>query len=229
VLLVLAILAGGAYWVIFGPNRPIDDGGEPAAGVRTVKDGFVSVYVLDAGPGKVALMDAGNDKLGKAILAELTRRGLGPHAVTAIFLTHGHPDHTAACKQFPEATVYVMEGEAEVVGDACKIGHVLHDGETVTLNDLRVEAFSVPGHTPGSAVYLSRGVLFFGDSAGGGKDGKMMPAVRWTSKNPAQNVAALKALAARLEPRAGEIKGLAFAHSGPLPGFAPLHNFTSAN
>jgi hypothetical protein len=52
-----------------------------------------------------------------------------------------------------------------------------------------------------------------------------MPAVRLFSKDPAQNVASLKALEARLRPRAGEVKALAFAHSGPLDGFAPFTDF----
>src|SRR5580704_17940696 len=92
-LLVLVLAAGGVFYSAFVHNRPIEDGGEPASGVRTVKYSFVSVYVLDAGNGKVALIDAGNDKSGKAILAELQRRGLTAAAVAAIFLTHGHPDH----------------------------------------------------------------------------------------------------------------------------------------
>ena len=35
----------------------------------------------------------------------------------------------------------------------------------------------------------------------------------------------LKKLAARLEPRAAEIKTLEFAHTGTLSGFAPLQAF----
>jgi glyoxylase-like metal-dependent hydrolase (beta-lactamase superfamily II) len=87
----------------------------------------------------------------------------------------------------------------------------------------------VPGHTPGSAVYLARGVLFFGDSAGASKDGAMMKAVRLFSKDSGRNVASLKALAARLQPRSPEIKILAFAHTGPLAGFQPLAAFASSH
>jgi hydroxyacylglutathione hydrolase len=92
---------------------------------------------------------------------------------------------------------------------------------------MRVETFAVPGHTPGSAAYLARGVLFFGDSAGASKDGEVMKAVRLFSKDSGQNVASLKSLEARLQPRAAEVKVLAFAHTGPLPGFAPLAAFAA--
>jgi hypothetical protein len=71
-------------------------------------------------------------------------------------------------------------------------------------------------------------VLFFGDSAGGSKDGRVMPAVRFFSKNPDQNIASLKALVARMQPRASEVEVLAFAHSGPLDGFLPLTTFASS-
>ncbi|MGH7435561.1 MAG: hypothetical protein ACRENE_07785, partial [Polyangiaceae bacterium] len=86
-----------------------------------------------------------------------------------------------------------------------------------------------PGHTPGSAVYLARGVLFFGDSAGASKTGEVMRAVRWFSKDPAQNVASLKALYERLLPRQAEIKVLAFGHTGSLAGLDPLGSFAKAH
>lgn len=49
------------------------------------------------------------------------------------------------------------------------------------------------------------------------------------SKDSSQNVASLKALTARLSPRAAEVKELAFAHSDPLDGFAPLAAFAATN
>jgi len=229
VVLLLAVAVAGAWYSAFGSNSPIVDGQQVAAGVETVKDGFVSVFLLDAGPGKVALVDAGADKSGKAILAALARRGLAPGSVAAIFLTHGHGDHTAACKIFPDAQVYAMDNEVALVGDAARVTHPLQDGDASSVGDLRVETFAVPGHTPGSAVYLARGVLFFGDSAGASKDGVMMKAVRLFSKDSGQNVASLKALEARLLPRAADIKALAFAHTGPLSGFQPFVDFARSH
>jgi hydroxyacylglutathione hydrolase len=223
-VLVLVALAGVAWYSAFGGNSAIVDG-ELVPGARTVKDGFVSAVMLDAGAGKVALIDAGNDATGKALLAALTARGLGPDAVAAIFLTHGDGDHTAGCKVFPGAQVYALADDVALVGDAAKAVHALHDGEITRVGDLRVETFAVPGHTPGSAVYLADGVLFFGDSAGASTEGKVTKAVRLFSKDSALNVASLKALTIRLRPRSGEIKELAFAHTGPLQGFAPLEAF----
>jgi hydroxyacylglutathione hydrolase len=229
VVVLLIIAAASAWYSAFGDNSAIVDGQQLAPGVETVKDGFVSVFVVDAGPGKVALVDAGRDSSGKAILAALARRGLTPGSVAAIFLTHGHGDHTAACKLFPDAQVYALESDVALIGGAAKVTHPLKDGDVSDVGDLRVETFAVPGHTPGSAVYLARGVLFFGDSAGASKDGAMMKAVRLFSKDSGQNVASLKLLATRLQPRSLEIKTLAFAHTGPLVGFPPLATFASSH
>jgi glyoxylase-like metal-dependent hydrolase (beta-lactamase superfamily II) len=225
-VLLLVVAAFSAWYSAFGSNSAIVDG-QLVPGVETVKDGFVSLFMIDVGPGKVALVDAGKDGSGKAVLAALARRGLTAGSVVAIFLTHGHGDHTAGCKLFPEAQVYALESDVALVGDAAKVTHPLKDGEVTDIGDLRVETFAVPGHTPGSAVYFARGVLFFGDSAGASKDGAMMKAVRLFSKDSGQNVASLKKLTTRLQPRAAEIKMLAFAHTGPLVGFQPLSTFAS--
>jgi glyoxylase-like metal-dependent hydrolase (beta-lactamase superfamily II) len=227
VFLVLALGVGAVLYVAFGRNRPILDGQTLAPGVETVKDGFVSAFVLDAAPGQVALIDCGNDRHGKALLAALQRRGLSPSSVVAIFLTHGHPDHVAGCGLFPGAQVYAMQEELPLLADKVRVTHPLRDGEVTGVGLLKVEAFATPGHTPGSAVYLADGVLFFGDSAGGSKDGTLMPAVRLFSNAPGQNVASLRALAARLQPRAQEVRVLAFAHSGPLDGLEPLSRFAA--
>jgi glyoxylase-like metal-dependent hydrolase (beta-lactamase superfamily II) len=228
-LLVLAAAVGLLGYSIFGTTSRIVDGQFVADGVQQVKDGFVSVFVIDAGPGKVALVDAGNDKSGTALLKALGKRGLSPASVAAIFLTHGHPDHTAGCKLFPDAQVYALEAEVPLIGDFAKVTHTLRDGEITSVGDLRVETFAVPGHTSGSAVYLARGVLFFGDSASASKDGEVSAPPRIFTKDPAQNVASLKALSARLQPRAADVKVLAFAHSGPLAGLAPLAAFASTH
>ena len=67
-LLVIAVVALIA--VTFLGRRSITDGVE-TNGVHIVKDGMVSVAVVPVAQGQVALIDAGNDKSGQAILAEL--------------------------------------------------------------------------------------------------------------------------------------------------------------
>jgi hydroxyacylglutathione hydrolase len=241
-VLVLAVVLVGV--VTFGGMPDIPDGRDLGGGTRVIKDGFVSLFVLDAGDGAVALVDAGNDPDGEAILSELGRRGLGPDAVKAIFLTHGHADHVAAVRLFPGAQVMALaedvdlaEGRARGKGPLPKmvpapkrnvrVSKTLKDNETVHVGTLTVKVLAIPGHTGGSAAYLARGTLFLGDSADAQKDGRV-DAAKWLFSDDAQqNRASLKALAARLAPRASEIKTLAFSHSGVLVGFEPLAEFAA--
>jgi glyoxylase-like metal-dependent hydrolase (beta-lactamase superfamily II) len=244
-LAVLVLVPVGFLVATFAGNPELKDGLEPASGVRLVKDGYVALFMLEAGAGQVALIDAGNDPEGKVILAELKRRGLTPDAVKTIFLTHGHPDHTAACALFPQAQVLALAEDAPLAEGKVRgkspvarvapmperhvtVNHLLKDGETVQVGNLQVRVFALPGHTPGSAAYLAHGVLFFGDSADARKDGTLAPAKFIFSDDTEQNRASLVALAARLGPEAGQVKALAFAHTGTLPGFGPLQAFANA-
>jgi len=242
-ILVVATL-GVLLYLSFSGNLPITDG-ERLDGVEVVKDGIVSAYVLDVGDKSVALVDASNDRQAKAIVLALARRNLGPGAVQAIFLTHGDRDHTAGALAFPQAQVMVLEpdvglaegrearGIFKLAGThptGMKITRALHDGETVTVGDVPVRVFAVPGHTKGSAAFLARGVLFMGDSAESTKEGKLAPGKRLTSESPEQNRASLRQLATRLLPMSAEIKAIAPAHSGVLTkGLAPLTEFAATS
>ncbi|HEX3775959.1 MAG TPA: MBL fold metallo-hydrolase [Polyangiaceae bacterium] len=239
-VLVLAIF--GVFYSAFGGNAPIVDGAEPAPGVRILKDGVVSIGVIDAGNDKLLLIDAGNDASGKPLLAELARRKLTSDAVSAIFLTHGHPDHTAGVHLFPKADVYALEPDVALAegragshgpvtqlfsphSNGTKITHPLHDGDAISVGDATVRVFGVPGHTAGSAAYLVRNVLFLGDSAGLKTSGKLAGAPWAFSDDSAQNHASLKALADRLRPEQIHIVAIAPAHTA-TGTFDPLAQYT---
>jgi glyoxylase-like metal-dependent hydrolase (beta-lactamase superfamily II) len=250
ILKILGLLAGALVltlgillFVTFSGGMPIQDG-QRLDGVEVVKDGFVSAFIVDIDEHSVLLVDAGNDKQAKPILAALARRQLDPEAVKAILLTHGDRDHTAGVLAFPSAEVMALapdvalaEGRAargifrwfgSPKPNGIKVTRALHDGETITLGSLTVQVFAVPGHTTGSAAFLTRSVLFMGDSAEATKEGKLAPGRRLFTDNPAQNRAALRQLAVRLQPSAAEIKAIACAHSGVLTqGLAPLVEFAA--
>jgi len=242
-LLVVVLVIAAAFWfMVLAKLSPIV-ASAPVAGVGVVKDGMVAVGMLDVGDRKVVLIDAGNDAAGKAVLSALSQQGLGASAVAAIFLTHGHPDHTAGCHLFPKAEIYALqadvalvEGQQDSHGPLTRfmghkptgihVTHALHGGEVVKVGSKTIRVFAVPGHTPGSAAYLVANYLFLGDSANITSWGELVGALWPMSDDTALNHASLKALANTLRPEGGSILAVVPAHSGmgtfhALSAFAP--------
>jgi glyoxylase-like metal-dependent hydrolase (beta-lactamase superfamily II) len=242
VLAVVFVLAGIVFAAFHG-LAPIQDG-QKLDGVQVVKDGIVSCYLVDLGEREVALVDACNDKAATAVLAALTKRGLGPEAVKAIFLSHGDRDHIAGALAFPKAQVMLLAPDVALAegreirafkwllspkDTGVRVTRALADGDVVDLSGVAIRVFAVPGHTKGSAAFLARGVLFMGDSAEATSEGAMAPAKRLTSDDPALNRASLARLAERLAPSAADVKAIAPAHSGVLSkGLGPLTDFARA-
>lgn len=238
VVAIPASLIGSAFL----DASPIADGLELEGTVRIVKDGYVAIGVIDLGDGKVALVDTGNDPSGRALLAELRRRDLGPEAVSDVLFTHGHSDHIAGSHLFPSASFYALEPDVALAeGRAApksplgkltgappskvKITRPLDDGETLVLGKRTVRVFGVPGHTAGSAAYLVDGVLFVGDSASATTEGRIMPAAWFFSEDTTQNRRSLKDLAERLDAANIDVKAIVPAHSGVVKGLSPLLTF----
>ena len=243
-LIVVAIVA--LLGATFMGRQSITDGAD-ANGIRIVKDGIVSVAVVPVSESEVALVDAGNDKSATAILAELSRRHLGPDAVTTILITHGHPDHTGGVAMFPKAQVVsletekaLVEGRAGAKGPLTRLFPVrptgitvtktVADGETLMLGPHRVRVFAVPGHTEGSAAYLVDDVLFMGDAADTKSDGTVIGSPWVFSDSQPQDRASLIALDERLARDNVPVKIIAFAHSGLFAnGRAPLDAYAAGS
>jgi glyoxylase-like metal-dependent hydrolase (beta-lactamase superfamily II) len=210
--------------------------------IHVVKDGYVTANVLDIGDGHVALIDAGDDKTGKALLAELAEMKVAPSAVTAILLTHGHPDHVAAAPLFANAKVYVLgpdialaEGREGAHGPITQLMPVrqtnvhveraLRDGEVLQLGNRAVHVLAIPGHTAGSAAFWVDGNLFLGDSAAANADGTLAAAPLVFTDDADKNRQSIKGLAARLQAEHLDVKMLLPAHTGRLEGIKPLLDF----
>lgn len=67
------------------------------SGVHRVPDGLVNWYLVEEGD-EVALIDAGWPRSWPHIEAALSSIGRSPGEVTAIVLTHAHPDHLGAAE-----------------------------------------------------------------------------------------------------------------------------------
>lgn len=247
VLLTLLLTLVVAVWFIMRGMHPLENGQRLAEGrIETIADGFIGCYIVDLSNGKLALVDAGFDPEGKAIIDALEQRGQAEEEVVAIFLTHGHGDHIAGALRFPNASVYALSSEIDLVegrrvaGSPFASGRVpeptgvevdraLSDGDVFVVEQTRIEVFAVPGHTLGSAVYLIHGVLFMGDSAAAHAGGGITGAPPVFSTDRSMNRIALIELAERLSPRKNEILSMAFGHQAPLPGLTPLLEWADAN
>jgi len=241
VVLLVIVAVVGLFAVTFMGRKSLVDGYEINR-VRVIADGFAGIGVIRLDDGRVALVDAGNDAAGEAILAELERRQLGPDAVAAVLITHGHGDHIAAIGRFSRAAVMALDAEVPLVEGRAggrgplprllpvrptgvTVTRALRDGEVVTLGGVPIRVYAVPGHTAGSAAYYVDGVLLVGDSADVTSDGTLQGAPWLFSDNQAENRASLARLEQRVVADGLDVKAIVPAHSGAAEGLVALTNF----
>ncbi len=113
-------------------------GDRVASSVCLIRDGDALIV---ADPGMVASR--------AAILDPLRALGVAPEAVSTVFLSHHHPDHTMNVALFPNAEV--VDFWARYRDDVW----LDHDGDGYRLSP-RTELWLTPGHTPQDASLIVR-------------------------------------------------------------------------
>jgi glyoxylase-like metal-dependent hydrolase (beta-lactamase superfamily II) len=230
VIVATLISAFVLYQTTFGPIAPPPkELASLAAGsdVLVVPDGYVLAFLVPTGEGRAVLVDCANDVEAKAIKAALEKHKL---TLEAILVTHGHVDHVGGCNALG-APVHALAAEVPYVkGDKAHAGPIpamagahglnvnvaraLNDGEQLTFGAKTFTVHAVPGHTPGSAVFVVDDVAFFGDAASFSKDNTIIGPPFIFSDDVKQGVASLHALAPKL--RAANVKTYAFSHSAAM-------------
>lgn len=88
--------------------------------------------------------------------------------IQAVLTTHGHPDHLQALDAVLEALpVPFLLHPADhrmAARAASAVPEPLADGQVIEIGETSLLTMHTPGHTPGSACFLSPGVLFSGDT-----------------------------------------------------------------
>ena len=125
-----------------------------------------------------AVIDPGGD--AGRVTAAAAETGCSP---CAIFLTHGHYDHTGAVaelrKVWPEIPVYLNRRDR--CGDDPYLAQLFppipdaadyDEGDALRVGGLTVEVLATPGHSEGSVTLRCGGVLFCGDTLFAGSCGR---------------------------------------------------------
>ncbi|HEX6160160.1 MAG TPA: MBL fold metallo-hydrolase [Thermoanaerobaculia bacterium] len=103
--------------------------------------------VLDPGP----LIDAHIEAIRNAL-----------PKLTTILITHRHGDHAPAAVPLKERTGAKIIAPPGVLDE---VDQRVHGGETLTIEDVRIEVIATPGHTSEHVCYLTAGGdLFTGDT-----------------------------------------------------------------
>ena len=133
--------------------------------------------VMDEDSGKGAVIDPGG--AAEAISNAIRQMGM---TLEAIFLTHGHYDHTGAVlelkKEFPEIPVYLHAADAvqtqKVDSLMPAIGETkpYDEGDEISIGSMKFRVLYTPGHTAGSVTLDAGEVLFTGDTMFAGSCGR---------------------------------------------------------
>jgi glyoxylase-like metal-dependent hydrolase (beta-lactamase superfamily II) len=222
VVIILAALGGGAAVAIRAGRGKVDG---PMAlkpdFVGATNAMNIGLFAARTAPGPhVIVFDAGLDPQGRPIDVLLAALGASRDDVTDVFLTHGHPDHIAGVAVLPKAHVHIgapdvplaagqiqaqallpmvfgkLVGNPPVTANAPMSGPIsfpVGGGDASKV----VKAIPVPGHTPGSYVFLYDGVLIAGDIMQL-KQGRLDTTMRLADPNPAQNKASIISLKQQL-------------------------------
>ncbi len=233
-LAIIVVVLGGGAVVAFRIAR-----GRPSVpeqvkpDVIAISSAGAYLYAARAGQ-KVILFDAGADPEGRGIDVALSGLHAARSDVSDLFLTHGHPDHTAGAAglgsvkvHLGEADVPVAEGRVQQDKLVVRLIAKAQAVPPVTVNQpLKgvaavdvgggkiVKAIPVPGHTMGSYVFLYDGVLFVGDTMTF-KQGRLDRGPSLFDTDGEQLKASVRALKSQLT--GAEINAVCAGHGGCTP------------
>jgi glyoxylase-like metal-dependent hydrolase (beta-lactamase superfamily II) len=240
IAIVLAALGGGAAVAVRAGRGKVDAPTTLKPDFVAVTNAMgIGLYAARAAPGAhVVVFDAGLDPQGRPIDALLGALHASRDDVTDLFLTHGHPDHVAGVPALAKARIHLgaadiplaaqqiqpdalvpmlfgkLVGNPPVTANAPLTGPVSFPVGAAGDATKVVKAFPVPGHTPGSFVFLYDGVLVSGDIMVY-KQGRLDTTMRLTDAHPEMNRAAIVSLKEQLANETVDI--VCTAHGGCTP------------
>ena len=137
-------------------------------------------FVVYNDQNQAAIIDPGAN--GAQIVDAVQKDG---KEITMVLLTHGHFDHIGGVHEIQEKAnckVYIHEQDQELLQDPSKnlsklfqqvisknftsaeADVLLKDGDTIPFGEITFHVMHTPGHSRGSCMYLTDGVIFSGDT-----------------------------------------------------------------
>lgn len=206
--------------------------------VAVTNAGFNTLFAARVAPGPhVVVFDTSLDPQARPVDALLGALHASRDDITDVFLTHGHYDHVAGAAVLTKAKLHLGAGDValaagQVNPDALLpmlLGKLLAT-PPVTINapmtgaaafDVgstdpakTVKAFPVPGHTPGSFVFLYDGILVAGDTMMF-KEGRLVPPPRVFDPHHVESTASVLSLKQQLANETIDV--VCTAHGGCTP------------
>lgn len=173
IMIVLSGLYGFQMMSETKKMRP-NDTKEIVAGIYTIRDDYVNMYLIKTADRYVAIDMATNPN---NVAKEMAKLNIAPEKVSAVLLTHTDYDHIGAIKLFKNAHIYISTAEEQMInGKTARSAFImknklngayqkLEDNQVVDIAGLKVRGISTPGHTPGSMCYIINDrYLFTGDT-----------------------------------------------------------------
>ncbi len=122
------------------------------------------------------LLNTGMPPSGELIETSIRKLGFKPEDVKLLLTCHAHIDHVgglAYLKRVTGAQVVALDAEVELIQsggktdfnygsvadfqfEPVKVDRVIHDGDTVTLGDVTLQALKTAGHTRGSTTWVTQ-------------------------------------------------------------------------
>ena len=126
---------------------------------------LTTMYILE-GDNQAMLIDTGTKcKSLDKIVREITQKPL------TVVLTHNHRDHAGNIHYFEQ--VYMHPSDTTVAVNIQFEGEYkwMADGDVFDLGGRKIEVYLMPGHTPGSVVFVDKSInaAFTGDAFGSGQ------------------------------------------------------------
>lgn len=201
------------------------EGSDKAPVIIRIEDFDLDKMYLVIGTEKAVLIDAGLDAEGD--LLQLCKDLVGEDIPLELIIAHGHPDHVAHMGKYIEAgivTYFPFEDKETAYAfidvnllDSDHV-HAIKEGDTWDLGNAKLQAYQLPGHTPGGIVLVDEknGDVFASDELGSNR--RYVPDTAWLQLAGISVETCLRNIQSFREKTKGRLKRIFTGHNDePLP------------